>query len=473
MLVDINITGSSYTTKSLPVSAQVTRNFYPELQDNESVKSKFVIQSFPGLKVFLSHPGKDRGMFEHDGILYKVTDSTLYKIDSLANSTVIGTITGAARCVFTAIGRTVVIVSGGSVWQYQIPDASSVTPPELTQITDSDLESPESAASLNNQIIYDGEGSRFVTADVGDASSINGLNYASAESNPDPLVRVYVFNQTLYLMGTKTVEPWYNSGVGSPPFDRIEGGIMTIGLGALHSASNNDRYLYFLGDDNHIHRILGNSEDIVSTIAISHAIEKYSTISDAIGFCFTMEGQEFYYLTFKEADNSWCYSESSDQWFELSSGVKAERYSITTHAFAFRKNLVADNENIYELDEDTYLNGSEVIQRTRDTGPFHSGLFGAPGKELEINHFELIMETGTGLVQGQGSDPVIMLSFSDDGGETFSTEMWGQVGQMGKGIFKVEWSVLGSAMSRIFRIRTSDPVHYSIHAATADVEVGI
>jgi hypothetical protein len=465
MLVDINLTGPSYQSRSLPISAQVTRNFYPELQDVESVKSKFVLQSFPGLKVFSPTPGKDRGMYEHDGSLYKVTDQTLYKIDSLGNSTEIGTITGTARCVFTGMKRNVIIVSGGVVWEYDGTD--------LTHITDINLENPNAAAFLNNQIIYDGIDDRWVSSDVGDASSINGLNYASAESHHDPLVRPYVFNQTLYLMGTDTIEPWYNKGVGSPPFDRIEGGIMTIGLGALHSVSSNDKFMYFLGDDSQIHRVFGNTEESISTIAIAHAMEKYSTIADAIGFCFTLEGQNFYYLTFGEADNTWVYAEDPNQWFELSSGVKGGKYSPTTFAFAFRKNFVADDENIYEWDEDTFENNGEIIQRTRDSGPFHGGLVKAPGKTIEMNHFELIMETGTGLIQGQGSDPFIMLSMSDDGGETFSTEMWGQVGQLGKGIFKVEWSALGSFMSRVFRIRTSDPIHYSIHSATADIEIGI
>lgn len=52
---------------------------------------------------------------------------------------------------------------------------------------------------------------------------VSGLDAIGAESSPDKLVRDYVFNQTDYRFGVRTLEPWYNSGVGSPPIDRIDG----------------------------------------------------------------------------------------------------------------------------------------------------------------------------------------------------------------------------------------------------------
>jgi hypothetical protein len=463
MNVALNITGGSYQSRSLPLSAQVTKNFYPELLDNKAVKSEYVLHSFPGLTVFCPLNGDDRGMFEAGGFLYKVQGTILYKIDQYANVTALGTIPGTGYCIFSQIITNILMVTDGRVFIYNQSG--------ISEVTDPDLETPNSLAFLNNQIIYDGDDGRFVTSDVGDGSAINALNYATAESHPDSLVRVYVFNQTLYLFGEKSIEPWYNSGSGNPPFDRLEGGIIQTGLAAVYSVANNDQYIYHLGDDSHVYRMTGSQNKPITTIGIAHAFENYDVITDAIGFCFSMEGQNFYYLTFPTENKSWCYSENADIWFELSRGVN--RYRATSYAFAFRKHLVADNQNIYQVSLDAFTDAGEPILRVRDTGPLHGGLFRAPGKELEMNRFELIMETGTGLLSGQGFDPKIMLSFSDDGGKTFSTEMWGQIGQMGQGIFKVEWSVLGSFFSRIIRVQTSDPVFYSIHSASADIEVCI
>jgi len=83
----------------------------------------------------------------------------------------------------------------------------------------------------------------------------------------------------------------------------------------------------------------------------------------------------------------------------------------------------------------------------------------------------LIMETGVGTLTT--TDPQVMLSFSDDGGRTWSTQMFGDVGAMGEFIYEVRWDGLGSFYSRIIRIQTSDAVHYSIHSASADIEICI
>lgn len=725
--IAINITGGSYKSRSKALSAQKTQYFYPELVDNPSAKSKYVLQPFPGLTLFGSETGLDRGMFEFQGILYKVTGTTLYSVDSNGTHSIVADIPGTAPCIMEGIGNNLMIVTEGkvylyvkepavtdfiitdkffnysnesysndgfaissdgtkmfildgnagfvgtstvyqytlgtswdistatydsvgksissqtawadglafsadgdymyvvgdslgtaevfqyqcrggnwdlsnapytgnsfdfttedndvfgiafnpdgtlmylagnqndtiyeytlssawdvssayysgnslsitsedsaplaihftsdglnlflsgdtnnSIYEYTLTTAWDLSTASLTgtkdvsaettnpkgmvirpdqtglylttqfqtivqysptgEILDTDLETPNSVAHLNNQAIYDGDDARWCTSDVGDATSINGLNYATAESDPDNLQRVYVFNQLLYLFGEKSTETWYNSGVGSPPFDRIEGGIIPIGLAAIHSTANNDNYLYFLADDNKVYTLIGSSKTNRSTIALSNEFESYTTVSDAIGSCYTFENQNFYELTFPTEEKTWVYSESTNQWFELSSDEG--RYIGNSHAYAYRKNLVADyrNGNIYELDIDAYTENGTTIQRIRDTGPIHGELLGAPGKWVEMNRFELIMETGVGLSVGQGIDPVVMLSWSDDGGKTFSTEQWGEIGRLEGDYIKVEWFALGGFYSRIMRIKTSDPVFYSIHSANADMEVGI
>lgn len=464
MLVDLNITGSTYENRSGPLSNQVTRNFYPEVQDNPSTKSSYVLQSFPGLKLFGTASGTNRGLFQHAGTLYKITGTTLYTVDSSGTHTNVGTIPGTGKCIIAPLVSDIIIVTGGRVFLY---DGS------VTEVTDGDLESPNAAAHINNQIIYDGDNSRFAVSDVGDATTIQGTNYAAAESDADVLIRPYSFNQVVYMMGEETIEPWYNSGVGSPPFDRIQGGIMQVGLAALRSVASNQRFIYFLGNDNHIHRIEGTSEQRITPFPIAREIKTYSTsnVSAATGFTFSAAGQEFYQINF--TDRSFCFHENSGQWFET--GEDGNRHWADMSAQSFRKTLVNDyrNGNIYELDIDTYDRNGSVLTRERVTGPLWGGMVGAPGKEIEVNRFELIMETGTGIITGQGSDPKIMLQTSPDGGKTWSTEMWGDIGPMGDFLYKVEWGPLGAYGSVLFRIKTSDPVYYSIHSAAADIEVGI
>lgn len=468
--VELNLTGGTYKHKSLPLSAQVTRNFYPQLIDNPKARSQYILTSYPGKKFFGAQSGgTDRGMFVHKGTLYKVTGEKLYSVASDGTHTELGDITGTERCVFAGIGDNVVIVSNGSAWQY---NGSSVS-----VISDGDLETPNACAHLNNQVIYDGDGGRFAVSDVGDATSIDPLNYATAESNADDIVRPYTFKQVLYLFGEDSIERWWNSGQGNPPFDRFQGGITQVGLAALHSVANDDDNIYFLANDNQVYSIRGSSSSVIEPLLPEPMVREFGTygrVSDAIGYCLNLNGQWIYVLTFPFSDKTWALP-IGGEWFELSSGANGGRDIGNSYVYFNRKHLLADhrNGNIYELDDNTYTDNSEEIIRVRHTGPIHGGLFDAPGKRIEMSRFELIMETGIGTLEGQGQDPVVMLSFSDDGGRTFSSEMWATVGRLGQFMWKVEWFALGSFENRIISIETSDPNHYAIYSAAADIEVGI
>ncbi len=50
---------------------------------------------------------------------------------------------------------------------------------------------------------------------------------------------------------------------------------------------------------------------------------------------------------------------------------------------------------------------------------------------------------GVGLQTGQGSDPQAMLRFSDDGGFTWSNEIWRSLGAVGEYLTRAVWRSLG------------------------------
>ena len=466
-VIPINLTGGTYKHQSRPLSSQVTRNFWPQQQQDASTKSPYVLTSFPGKKLFGTVTGSsDRGMLEHRGVLYKVTDTTLYTVDSAGTHTSRGTIPGVAHTIMAGIGNSVVIVTEGIPYEW---NGST-----LTVGTDIDFETPNSCAHLNNQMLYDGDADRFVSSNVGAALTINSLNYATAESNADDLQRVYVHDQNVYMLGDKTIEVWWNSGVGQPPFDRVEGGISQVGLGALFSVASTRDWFYFFGHDNQVYRANGANVQPVFTDALAREIAAFSITADAKGIAYYFEGQWMYEITFPTADRTFCHPEGGET-FELSSGNDGGKNIASSHSFAFGKNLVGDVDsgNIYELDVDTFTDNGAAIVRTRDTGSLHGELLGAPGKRIEMNSFSLIMETGVGLLSGQGQDPKIVLSFSDDGGRTFNTVGAGTIGKLGQFQHKVEWFALGSFYERIIRLQISDPVYVTIYSATADLEAGI
>ena len=132
MSIPLPIIGPTYVNSSLPVSNQVTRNFYIEVnpQGNEPLS----FQPFPGLKAFASTTGAPgRGSGDHDGVHYTLSGSTLYSVTAGGTATAIsGTIEGTGRCKLKSDGVSLVITTGvGKPYTY---DGTT-----LTQGTDIDL----------------------------------------------------------------------------------------------------------------------------------------------------------------------------------------------------------------------------------------------------------------------------------------------------------------------------------------------
>jgi hypothetical protein len=72
------------------------------------------------------------------------------------------------------------------------------------------------------------------------------------------------------------------------------------------------------------------------------------------------------------------------------------------------------------------------------------------------------METGVGLTTGQGSDPQMMLRWSDDGGQTWSNVHTVSAGAIGAFSARAEWWQLGQARDRVFEVSCADPVPISL-----------
>jgi hypothetical protein len=92
--------------------------------------------------------------------------------------------------------------------------------------------------------------------------------------------------------------------------------------------------------------------------------------------------------------------------------------------------------------------------------------FNSDRLRLFIRRFELDVETGVGISQGQGSEPVWMLDWSKDGGRTFSAlQIWRGMGRLGDYLTRLRWMRLGESRQWIFRLQSSDPVRRVIIGA--------
>ena len=83
--------------------------------------------------------------------------------------------------------------------------------------------------------------------------------------------------------------------------------------------------------------------------------------------------------------------------------------------------------------------------------------------------FEVYCETGVGLNSGQGSDPQIMMMYSDDGGRTWSNELWRSLGLIGQYKTRAIWRRLGQFRQRQIKLTISDPVRKLVMGYYTDV----
>jgi hypothetical protein len=304
-------------------------------------------------------------------------------------------------------------------------------------------------------------------------ASVSGLDGVGAEMNPDKLVRDYVFNQTIYRFGLLTCESWYNSESESPPIDRIINQQFSVGLGAIHSVINTDKALYWLGDDKCIYRAAGGIYERVSDDALSNTIERMSVVNDAIGQVLTLQGQDFYIISFPSEGRTFVNNEALgvNGWFELSSGNDDSLYLVTSFIEAYGKTYVCSKGKLSILDLDTYEQNGAVVIKERITQSINSTVLGVDEQRVKMSRLELSVETGVGLMTGQGENPRLLIETSIDGGRSYKHSAWVELGRLGEHTKRVELFQMLSGMDFIFRITCSDPIPLSIYGATIDIKL--
>lgn len=455
--IDYPAVGESYQSPHLPASAQRTLNFYPERLKDESV----VLHVFPGLNRLTSGSAGefDRGMHVFNGVLYQVAASVLYSINSVGTRTNIGTIAGSGRVSMADNGSTMVIVTSGTEYTYDGATLSTVT----IGYTPSNVE------YLNNQFIYDGNDGRFAVSDVG-TYTVSAGNYGTPESRPDTFVRSYVFNQYLYLFCSTSIEPWQNTGQGTPPFQRLNNAIIEdTGLSGKDAIANTHNAIYFISQHNEAHQMQGFQTKRISTVAISNEWRDYTT-PDAVVQTAQFNSLDVVIFQFPTDGKTWGYVEQYDLWFELEHSVSGtDRWRGNSVAYAYGNTYVADfyNGNVYELDLDTYTNNDEVVKRERIFAPLNGHKFKNPRQLFQLGRFALACSTGVG--NAAELNPQLAMSFSTDGGRTFGAEVFKKLGQQGQFNKQVETYSNKHFQDFAARIRYTEPTALSIYAASLDI----
>ncbi|MDB6036014.1 MAG: hypothetical protein JWM16_6352 [Verrucomicrobiales bacterium] len=433
-------------------SRETLINMYAEV--TTSGIAKIIRRQRPGLTSVYTLAGEKRCIEKHKSNHYLVAGSTLYKFDGTTLTTLGMLSSQTGRCTMIFNDNDQIMVSDGAVayyWNGTI--LQTVTLP--VGVTCGNL------AYLGGYGIFNqpGTGVFWITA-VNDFSTVDALDFATAESSPDNLVTVFTNHNELWLAGTGTTEIWQLSGGTDFPFTPYSNAQIERGCSAALSYGSEDNTLFFLGEDRIAYRADGYRPMRVSNVAVEKAIAAVSASGLSMTYChlYTWRGNKFLTLTFG--------SELTLQ------------YNIGTGLWNRAKTFGYDYWNVigsagHKSDYLLTPSGiSQLAQVNKDEGStLYRGGISAPGyasgKSLTISEFYLDAEVGRA---AQGVTPQVMLRCALDG-ETFGNERVRTMGTTGAYSNRAVWRGLGQGRKPVLSVGVTDDFEFTITSARATVSV--
>ena len=466
------ILGSSYVARSVNAADARMVNLFPEIVP-EAGKEPAFLNRAPGLN-FLQTVGLGpiRGLWafsSSDSTAFVLSGTQLYKINTSYVATLIGNVSGTGPVSMADNGTQLFIACNGPSFIY------NNTTNAFGPITDPDFPGAVTVTYLDGYFVFNEPNSQkmWVTA-ILDGTSIDPLEFASTEGSPDGLVAVISNFREVWAFGTNSIEVWSDTAALDFPLERIPGAFNELGCAAPYSIAKMDNSLFWLGRDRRgqgiVYRANGYAGQRVSTHAVEWQIQQYADLTDAIGYTYQQDGHSFYVLIFPTANTTWVYDAATQVWHERAGWVNG---AFTRHRsncqMAFNNKVVVgdfENGNIYSFDLEDYSDNGQIQKWLRTWRALPTGQNNL--KRTAQHSLQLDIEAGTGLNLGQGSDPEIMLRFSDDGGHTWSNEHWSKMGKIGEYYKRVFWRRLGMTLKlrdRVYEVSGTDPVKIAIMGA--------
>lgn len=448
----IPLFGIGNKARSVTASAQDRLNLYVEV--NEDVE-KHVLTMYPtpGLVAFRDFGAfPSRGMYQKGDFNYLVNRDKLYKIANDGTTTVLGTLaTNSGRVDMADNGVQLIVVDGPN--GYIVTLATDA----FAQITDPDFPGASTVTFLSQRfIISEPDSGRFYWSALIDGTSWDALDFATAESDPDDLVRVFAEGGQLILMGEKVTEVWGDSGAADQPFAKVGGGAVEWGLAARWSVTKYLDSLAFLRKNRlgQVQACLmsGTSAGPISNPQIEAEWGQYGDVSNATGFAYMLNGHAFYQVNFPTVGKSWLYDAQSKSWSRLESYGGQHRVNFVVQLLGSLYGADFENGKLYKIEQDVYTDDGRPI--TREFISRHQTM----GDFTRFSEIWVEMEAGVGLQLGQGSDPQIMMQISRDGGKTYGNELWRSIGKVGQYRVRANWHRLGRARDWVLKFRVTDPV---------------
>ena len=449
----VQCVGPSYYLADRKAAVQRSVNAYPEKLDGD----KWRMVGTPGEVLIVTLPAAVRGSKVVQGRWFVAAGDTLYEI--VAGAYVVrGALLSSSGFVGMDDNKTqIAIVDGANLYVYSL-DLNTLTP-----IGSAGWRGSDDVVELDGYFVFvDPDTDQFYLSAIDDGTALDALDFSSADSSPDNIVTHRASHRQLWLFGDFSTEIWINSGGADFPFTRYNSYTLDVGCVGKRAAINAADTVFWIGQTERgtgiVYMASGNQPQRVSTIAVEKALQTSSDLSAASMWTYQIEGHEFVAINAPGLETTWVFDAAMQQWHERGEWDDGWQPLRSRLVVTFQGEHYAGDDYgaLVRLDADVDDLSGRVLARER-TWPHMV----TPSMEpVSYRGVELAMQTGYG-----GN---VTLELSNDGGFNFGPPLIRSLGATGRWMQRIRWLGLGTAINRVFRLRCTDAVPFSIYAATVD-----
>jgi hypothetical protein len=432
-----------------------TNGNFPELklinlfvEQAKTSENGVALLSSPGLSVSSTvGTGPINGLFSKEGTfsgdVFAISGTALYRAGAAVAS---GTIAGTGPAKFAGGDLELVVTRGATARSYLSSGIADIAFPDSASV--------RSVTYIGSLFVYVRDDSaKFYWSNVLDGRTIDPLNFATAEREPDSLLDIAALGDNIWLFGQQTVEVWAHTGEADLPFSRLENVALDKGIVATGAVVKADNSLFFVGSNRSVYR----AADVPQRIS-DHSIEERILASSSVRLLtYLHEGHEI--VAVRLDTETLCYDCATQEWFERQSNGgqwnAAHACTVNGATALFGHQTTGQLMGLSGHDDA----GDEMELRFTAAMPLD--------RPLSIDRLRLWANVGhTDLLTGQGSDPVVEMRFSDDAGTTWSDWEPASLGVQGDYREVPEWRCLGQFdfPGIMLEFRVTDPVGLRISA---------
>jgi hypothetical protein len=399
-----------------------------------------------------------------ENYLYGVAGTKMFAIDASGTITILLTYSTAGPCYMARNRRnptTQIGVVNSATAQYHYIENTTVT-----QVTDPDLAgTPGSIAFKDGYFVIPTNFGRYFITGEDNAATVAATDFGKAQRSPDEISRVLSSETDIMLLGSDSIEWHANQAAGDGLFPFVPVAQIELGVLGAQACCRLDRTIVFAASDGTVRLVSGYGAERISTHAVERAIGALSDPSTIVMWGVNAKSTGHSWIVMESDSWTWVYGLRTGEWHERRS-YGLNRWRATQSVVWQGMTIVGDyaTGELYQLSGSYYSDGGDPIVMEVHYPPLAAGPF-----PIEVHALHVDTLPGQGLVTGDAADtsPEMMLSWSDDGGKTFSPERQAEIGERGNTNARAKWTRLGMIRrnGRTFKVKVSASIARAVTGA--------